>query len=85
MLKENIKFTPIPADYGCFDFAGLHKTMKTNRLSVSEVAKRANVSRSTVRGVVTNPVDANPRLSTCYTVSKAIEELAGEMQKARED
>jgi predicted transcriptional regulator len=78
------EYVPIPEGYGCFDFDHLNKMMKTNRLSVSEVSKRANVSRSTVRGVVSNPVYANPRLGTCYRVSKAIEELACEMQKARE-
>ncbi len=78
------KVSPMPDDYGCFDFAGLRKTMQSNRISVSEVAKRANLSRATVRGVVVDPVANNPRLSTCYSVSKAIDDIAGELQKGRE-
>ena len=69
----------------CFNFQEMKNKMTANRLSHSEVAKRAGVCRHTVRRMVDDPDGANPRLKTCVTVQHAIDEIAHELETKRGD
>ncbi len=67
----------------CFDFQEMKKKMTNNRLSHSEVAKRAGVCRHTVRRMVDDPDAANPRLKTCMNVQHAIDGIVQELETQR--
>ena len=67
------------------DFDWMARQVKTQRLSVSEVARAAGVCRHTVQKMLSDPSQANPRLNTCKAVLESIETLVGELEKARHE
>lgn len=69
----------------CVDFDWMAKQVRTQRLSVSEIARDAGVCRHTVQKMLSSPSAANPRLSTCIAVLSSIEKLVCELETARQE
>jgi DNA-binding phage protein len=69
----------------CVDFDWMAHQVRTQRLSVSEIARAAGVCRHTVHNMITHPQDANPRLKTCKAVQSSIENLVEKLESARQE
>ena len=69
----------------CVDFGWMAKQVRTQRLSVSEIARKAGVCRHTVQKMLSDPNQANPRLNTCRAVLNSIEILVCELEEARQE